>query len=463
MIFRLYPIHPWARFAVAASRYRPHVPRLRATISNTTIDTAVTAPDEHDSTAVTGFGSDGVQTPQDDAFTRNAMSVIYSISTSGCVMSTAKLAAVTKALHEVDMSHLNHFLETVNTDDLVRVFLCTNRQLDRADPIRLQISQHLQTLLPFVRLTDRIRLVEALQRSREGDERFREIVHLFHSAKGSDLTQMKNILEGPRNSDSSGLFQLVWHDMKHVPGLRAELLKHFHDNVPNKHPMHVKIISDLSDTIYVRMHDRRYPVNTVYPGVRQLFEELDVGANETDMRGDVCYVTSRPTLLGEYLSRRALIRLGFRPGTILTGHLLYLWGNRMATRKLWNLKRYEQLFPEYRFVMFGDSGQSDIGFLQRAVTQFGRDRIPLAVIHNVTALPSEQIQLCKQAGVDVVDTYVKAALLCFQKRLISEVGLQRVVQQAQKELNEVQFDSEAQRRQRWREMEQDVTEVAKMM
>ena len=103
-----------------------------------------------------------------------------------------------------------------------------------------------------------------------------------------------------------------------------------------------------------RQHREEMPLNDY---------ALHARSHDTDL-SDVTYITARPHGVRGViaaLTRRNLRNAGVsnKPNVML-GDMTGLLGNkRIAERKFENFKEFAQLFPEYCFVLVGDSGQGD--------------------------------------------------------------------------------------------------------
>eukprot|EP00698_Gefionella_okellyi_P004908 TRINITY_DN14536_c0_g1_i1.p1 TRINITY_DN14536_c0_g1~~TRINITY_DN14536_c0_g1_i1.p1 ORF type:complete len:438 (-),score=100.54 TRINITY_DN14536_c0_g1_i1:102-1415(-) len=286
-------------------------------------------------------------------------------------------------------------------------------------------------------------LLNALQKGGHVRHKEAPIRDLFCSCFGVSLTELKNSLDGVQ--DHQDLQKLVFDDIRDEL-LRDELLRHISEQahaVPRKD---VKIISDIDDTLYSSLFDRRYPRGVTYPGLRQLYYELDIGPDEQGREGDVCFITARPTAffgIPENMTKRMLRSRGIYKSTVLTGDMMHLTGKRIADKKFANFKDFEQLYPEYTFVFFGDSGQADPTFAATMLQQFPA-RMRAAFIHNIVPIPAADQADFEAKGVFFFSTYVGAAVECYRRGLISYHGLNLVVKSAVVEVKAIVFTTEQQ-------------------
>ena len=117
----------------------------------------------------------------------------------------------------------------------------------------------------------------------------------------------------------------------------------------------------------------------------------------------------------------------------------------MAARKIANIAHYRQLFPEYRLVFIGDSGQGDV-----TVGELVRERfagfVDAVLIHDVVDTPAAVRAERAERGIATFDTYLGAALLLRRAGLISAAAVARVHEQSVVALDAIVWDSPEQER-----------------
>jgi len=219
----------------------------------------------------------------------------------------------------------------------------------------------------------------------------------------------------------------------------------------------VKILSDIDDTFYASLNDNSYARGTVYPGVVALYRGLDYGVrnkddkkqpntdeedsaqakekgedkdeDEEDLSGDLAFLSARPEMGGlfEDLTHSALRSKGIREATLLCGSLATVHSNEaMAAKKLENFLFFHRLYPEYDFVLFGDSGQGDIllgeAMLSRPECE---GKVRGVFIHDVvssTGKPhtseADRATLLAEKGIYLFDSYLEAAVECYRRGLL---------------------------------------------
>lgn len=302
----------------------------------------------------------------------------------------------------------------------------------------------------------RAALVSALQRGSTSEQDERAVRDLFLATRGADLTALKNAID--EGGDHRDLEQLVFHDLD-AEALRDEVLAHIAREAAAAPSGELKVLSDIDDTLYCNWTDERYPAKALYPGVRALHRELDLGTDGVGRPGDIVFLTARPgdragVVEGQTLA--TLAGLGVPRCVVLAGSLLDVTSNEAIARgKVENFARYVQLFPEYGFVFTGDSGQGDA--IAAAAMVKDHPEVTRAVfIHDVVSSSAEVRAEWAGKGVPFFDTYVGAAVHALEQGLMTTAGLGRVARVAEAELAAITFDDEAAREARRAELRVDL-------
>ena len=332
-------------------------------------------------------------------------------------------------------------------------FLRVFKKLGKGEQVRL--------LLLFARervaelsVASKIALLKMLQSGRTRRHHEMAVRDLILSTHGAELTRLKRALD--KAADHRNLHQLIYHDLD-LDEVRQAILNHFLVEAEEHPSQELKIISDVDDTFYRNWVDPRYPARTVYPGVVQLFRELD-GVE----LGDLVFLTGRPGHRSGYLEkyyRRRLGALGAEEITLLTGSFLHQFVRPwIFTRKWLNLERYRSFFPEMGFVMFGDSGQADPEFLTQALQRYP-GQVRAALLHMVIPLSLDRLKRCNDAGIVFFDTYVGAAVHLHERGLLTTEAVDRVAAAARANLAAVDFRDPPMRKAREDELARDLAAV----
>lgn len=244
---------------------------------------------------------------------------------------------------------------------------------------RLQFFEILCSRMKQLSIELKAQLVAILARGHTDFREEKVIRTALLSETGAQLTKLKLEIDTDRRGHD--LLAIVTRDIDD-PGLRFEIIEHFRNSVDKD--VHngdrlLRVVSDIDDTIYSSLNDQRHPKGTVYPGVLKLHSLLS--------ELPPIFLTSRPELVGSLFERwthRKLNRYGIVKPTILSGTLPGLLGHRrMAEQKALNLIGYQELFPEFRFVFIGDSGQGDL-ILSEQLLKRKVPPIEVALIHRLS-------------------------------------------------------------------------------
>ncbi|QSQ26577.1 DUF2183 domain-containing protein [Pyxidicoccus parkwayensis] len=310
-------------------------------------------------------------------------------------------------------------------------------------------------------IPSRASLVTALQVGATLEDAERRIRDVFLGLHGRELTAFKNLLDAGGNHQD--LEKLLFDDVDD-PALREDILAHIRHEAEAAPSGENKVLSDIDDTFYANLKDRRYPSKTVYPGVIGFYAELDRGPGIMPGRdGDLTFVTARPNdALGvvEDMTLETLRERGVPPPAVLSGSFANLVGNsRIADKKFDNFTRYLRLFPEYGFVFVGDSGQGDVEFGERMLAAAPHS-VHAVFIHDVVDTPEATRQGWREKRIFFFDTYVGAAVEAFHVGVISRDGVARIACAAQESMAGIAFDSPGQREARLFELERDLKRAA---
>lgn len=291
-------------------------------------------------------------------------------------------------------------------------------------------------------LHSRASVIYGLQTGRTGGRGEEAIAGLLCAVEGVQLTHLKNIIS--LRNDHHDLEGLVFKDLDDEK-IRARVLDHIHEQAQGLPVTEAKVLSDIDDTVFCKLHDHRYPRGTLYPGVLAFQEALDKGPEDDPLSiGDLTFVTARPMDffgLVENHSRESLKKAGVADLSVLSGSLFSLVSlDAMAGKKLENIAHYAQLFPEYRMTFMGDSGQGDVQVGER-LWQEHPEAMDAVFIHDVVDTDEQVRREHAEHRVWFHDTYVGAASKALELELISRAGWQHVVDEATQSLEELVWDS----------------------
>lgn len=345
-------------------------------------------------------------------------------------------------LTELSADDLNSVLEHVDTEEL---FDSTDDRLLGADNRTRLIELLSRTRAAELSPRAAAAVIYGMQRGKTTEQMERAIRDILRTRTGAELTRLKNLI-GDR-TDRHDLEGLVYYDIddEHI---RADILAHFAAEKAIEAAREVKVLCDIDDTVVCALHDERYPRGIIYPGVLALLDALDQGPDDDPFStGDLTFVTARPADafgLIEGYSRRALRKAGIADLDLLGGTLSALLSKgAMAKRKVQNIDHYRRMFPEYRVMFIGDSGQGDPLVGEQLHDRYGD--IAAVLIHDVVQTPADKRAQLASKGLTYFDTYVGAAAVTRGLGLISESGLQRVITETRAAVASLEWESAEQR------------------
>lgn len=243
------------------------------------------------------------------------------------------------------------------------------------------------------------------------------IAQLFLSEQGQTLTQLKVEIDCASNG----------HDLHHIlhsdidsADLRFDIIRHFQNgHTPTQEERELRVVCDIDDTLYASLNDQRYSKGTVYPGVLQLLGALS--------ELPPIFLTARPELaksLFERITHKQLSHYGIHRSTVLSGSLPGLMGHRrMAEQKARTLLSYKELYPEFRFIFIGDSGQGDMSLSESLLSKRPK-AIERALIHKLA--DNQPGSVSKRPDIHVFDDYGVAATILAEHGYLNEAQVELV-------------------------------------
>ena len=351
------------------------------------------------------------------------------------------------------------------TPDLPRVDTCLDELMSPtgANPFddaarTREVDERLQRA--GLSLADKVALLRRLAPRAEdsrlgsltGERKEVRIERLLLSIAPEDLPAFKFELE--YDVDYKDLEEYVFHDIDD-PARRRRMLEHL---ARTPALAGIKVLSDVDDTMYANLIDRRYPGKTLYPGVLDFYDALKAEPFDALPGIPITTLSARPNpvagaleeaslqhLAGEFTGQRlrpsglsgalfsstvgtiqSEIRDRFEP---LSDHVGHGQEDAIGRVKFTNFGNFSRVYPEYRYVFVGDSGQADAltaGLMVTRTEPAGATRVVTTFIHDLRmedgraasasfrALPPELIVGRASAGgrgVIVFRNYVEAAVI----------------------------------------------------
>jgi hypothetical protein len=216
------------------------------------------------------------------------------------------------------------------------------------------------------------------------------------------------------DGDYKDMEEYVFHDIDDEDS-QGTIVDHLKSACKSDDEVGTKVLTDVDDTLYANLMDERYPKKTFYPGVLDLYEALNREPHfPLDLeppcknRIPITTLSARPNPVAGTLEEGSLESLvehtkGRLCPTGLSGKVvssvigtLETLGRKALPEfvedfdrmeqeigivKFNNFKRYAKIYPEYRYVFFGDSGQADA--LTADLMLEGSGRVSATLIHDL--------------------------------------------------------------------------------
>lgn len=313
-------------------------------------------------------------------------------------------------------------------------------------------------------LAGKSRAFDDLGRGNTSRREERQMECLVLTIDSGDLSQFKFGLE--YDGDYKDIVEYLFHDID-CQDPRAAIVAHLRTSPRTSR---VKVLTDVDDTMFTSLIDARYTpgVKALYPGVVEFYDALKEEPFPTT-RIPVTTLSARPNPLGGVAEESSLsdvvAKTGRRVnpsalsgelGSALIGTIETLARAHRANRRLTglfdripheqedkigevkfaNCQLYSIVFPEYRYVFVGDSGQADAltaQLLTRGALAEGASRPIVTFIHDLkrsetdiaaaspafrrlTAMDLAGAAPTRAPGVIVFRNYIQAALMAYEHR-----------------------------------------------
>ncbi len=354
-------------------------------------------------------------------------------------------------------------------------------------------------------LADKIAAFRLLAPRESATDEHKELrmARLLLSIAPKDLSRFKLALE--YDGDYKDVEEYLFHDIDNATH-REQILAHL-----RRAPSHngIKVLSDVDDTMYANLLDRRYPRKTMYPGVLAFYAALKHEPAGT-LATPVTFLSARPNPIAGKLEEDSLQKLMILTGgklcpSALSGHvgssaagtLQSLLRDKLDDSlhdaipddkereigevKFKNFLNFAAVYPDYRYVFVGDSGQADALTARLMLDGPARStaRMVTTFIHDVNnssrsfnALrAAEKVDRTSPAGRGVVvfRNYIDAALIAYRHsktlgNLITADELARITQEALTAFKAIRFTADAPAVNRLRaEYRQDAEEALQLL
>lgn len=211
--------------------------------------------------------------------------------------------------------------------------------------------------------------------SRTGSDAEEQLKNILLSLSGTELFRFKFVLD--HDHDSKDMVEYVFHDIDERKR-QDVIVRHF--ATQSAKPLGIKVLTDVDDTMKPTLLDQRYPNKNRYPGVEAFYAAL--GREPFQVDGiPIVTLSARPAFFEEGSLNDLAAGSQLRPSG-LSGELKSgLFGTfqsflraklprfadlvpdheeqEIALFKYKNFRAYADVYPEYRYVFLGDTGQAD--------------------------------------------------------------------------------------------------------
>jgi hypothetical protein len=261
-------------------------------------------------------------------------------------------------------------------------------------------------------LADKIEALKRLAPAADLTDRREELrmERLILSVAPEELGLFKFALE--YDGDYKDMVEYVFHDIDDKER-RTRIIEHF-QKAPTQNG--IKVLTDVDDTMYANLIERRYPKKTLYPGVLEFYDSLRREPFEASPI-PITTLSARPNPIAGLLEQSSLMNLvsftngRLRPSalsgdlpsslvgtlqTALRANQEYLdllcdeiphgEEDKIGMVKFSNFSAFSSVYPEYRCVFVGDSGQADALTAQLMVTEKSTEqalRVLTTFIHDI--------------------------------------------------------------------------------
>lgn len=315
---------------------------------------------------------------------------------------------------------------------------------------------------------------------------------LLCSVAREDLSVFKYALE--YDGDYKDLEEYLCHDID-SEGCRARVIEHLR-TAPREDG--VKVLSDVDDTMYANLIDERYPRRTpkkaFYPGILEFYDALKrepftlegipvttlsarpnpvAGISEEGSLGKLVEYSDRrlrpSALSGELCSStigtlQTFVRA--KLGSIVE-NIPHGKEDEIGVVKFENFANFAAVYPEYRYVFVGDSGQADALTAQLLLTTGlaeGSSRVITTFVHDLRQFDEDERSVSPAfrglradliiertsptgRGVIVFRNYIEAAIIAYMHseslgNLITADSLARITRAALRQFQAIDFQAE---------------------
>eukprot|EP00037_Helgoeca_nana_P011394 m.102384 g.102384 ORF g.102384 m.102384 type:complete len:1250 (-) comp20805_c0_seq1:200-3949(-) len=299
----------------------------------------------------------------------------------------------------------------------------------------------------------KLRMICMLAPLKRSDAQQQFLIRIILSAHGLELFHLKDGVDIDQSSviDMSRLVFSVLQDPEDQLRILEHLAKEAAALTATGFQRPLRVLSDIDDTLVhsgFGLGGPKYKAGTILPGFVPLLRSL---------QARVAFVTARPAFIKKFTYKTLRNQYGIPDAVCLSGELIDsvlipfapdYSNEKIAARKVNNILRYMQVFPECDFFWFGDTGQGDAIVGEKLLTNdatkeqlkgvFIQDVVKSNGYHYKT--PSAERARSTAAGIDIVDNYLDVALALYERGFLPVAGLKRVAVATAKQVRALLID-----------------------
>jgi hypothetical protein len=316
-----------------------------------------------------------------------------------------QLSWVVSLCQLIETEELNFLLLRLPLNELLRVIPTFFHQIEA------------KLLNPALDVLTRARIIKAVQMF-EDSQAETIISNLVINCSNDQIPGLKRLLNrgGDKNTLTSLLFSTIQSDL-----LREQIILKF-QQAGLENPC-IQIISEIDQVVHSPFGSIRHWPEGPIPGFKALFDALSK---------DVTFVSNKP-LSFESWTHKLIRDLGLNDAPLLTGAKSDLYAlrgglsrlqSKVECTKYSNWSMYRRLFPEGRFVWFGESLDFARTLMQDENPKSGSQRFGVGKIILALVMGEEHSgqtgPISKSRGVWICKNFIQAAIACHMEGLLNE-------------------------------------------
>ena len=267
--------------------------------------------------------------------------------------------------------------------------------------------------------------IEDLAMDSGNSMRSEQIVGILASISDSDLCALIQLINS--GADPVNTTYLLENVITSSPQYDATE-KRLAQAKSNCQDLELMVISDIDDTVVP--HKAHSPIPNAFPGVVELYRQLDLGPDEAGTPGDLHFVTARDGMVvnGVRALKPTEIEVSsVRHGSLWSGALSLLKiEGPVEDKKVDNVEQFLSNTETPTIILFGDSTQADARVYRRILDRHSNRNI-YALIHGVDGYPVPR-EVSDHPRLFVFKNHLEAAQVLAAEGVLSKKQLLRVQQ-----------------------------------